>query len=65
MAAVARAEDLPDVDVRPEDQNMINEFSRLNGRLHEIQGDIKGIEEKLEHLEDATTELMMGGDTVR
>ena len=65
MAAVARAEDLPDVDVRPEDQNMINEFSRLNGRLHEIQVDIKGIEEKLEHLEDATTELMMGGDTVR
>ena len=65
MAAVARAEDLPDVDVRPEDQNMINECSRLNGRLHEIQVDIKGIEEKLEHLEDATTELMMGGDTVR
>jgi hypothetical protein len=44
---------------------MINEFSRLNGRLHEIQTDTKSFKDKLEHLEDATTELMMGGDTVR
>ena len=43
---------------------MINEFSRLNARLHEIQQDSKGLKEKLEHLEDATTELMMGGDSV-
>ncbi len=53
------------MDVRPEDQAMINEFSRLNARLHEIQQDSKGLKEKLEHLEDATTELMMGGDSVR
>ena len=63
--SAAKKEDLPDVDVRPEDQAMINEFSRLNARLHEIQQDSKGLKEKLKHLEDATTELMMGGDSVR
>jgi len=30
-----------------------------------VQDDLKSIKEKLETIEDATTELMMGGDTVR
>mmetsp|Transcript_235 Transcript_235/g.283 ORF Transcript_235/g.283 Transcript_235/m.283 type:complete len:130 (+) Transcript_235:8-397(+) len=63
--ATRPADDLPDVEVRFEDQQQINEFGRLNHRLHEIQDDMKVSKEKLETLEDATTELMMGGDSVR
>eukprot|EP00621_Florenciella_sp_RCC1693_P011662 CAMPEP_0182532322 /NCGR_PEP_ID=MMETSP1323-20130603/11303_1 /TAXON_ID=236787 /ORGANISM="Florenciella parvula, Strain RCC1693" /LENGTH=131 /DNA_ID=CAMNT_0024742053 /DNA_START=47 /DNA_END=442 /DNA_ORIENTATION=+ len=58
-------EDLPEVEVREEDQMLINEFGRLNSRLHELQADSAALKEKIEHLDDATTELMMGGDSVR
>mmetsp|Transcript_37743 Transcript_37743/g.102858 ORF Transcript_37743/g.102858 Transcript_37743/m.102858 type:complete len:109 (-) Transcript_37743:1341-1667(-) len=44
---------------------LINEFGRLNSRLHELQADSAALKEKIEHLDDATTELMMGGDSVR
>ena len=43
-SALGRAgppEDQPEVEVRLEDQQHINEFGRLNGRLHEVQDDLK------------------------
>eukprot|EP00614_Pseudopedinella_elastica_P006556 CAMPEP_0172588624 /NCGR_PEP_ID=MMETSP1068-20121228/7503_1 /TAXON_ID=35684 /ORGANISM="Pseudopedinella elastica, Strain CCMP716" /LENGTH=125 /DNA_ID=CAMNT_0013384009 /DNA_START=49 /DNA_END=426 /DNA_ORIENTATION=+ len=62
---MASENEMPDVEVRYEDQMNINEFGKLNNRLHEVQSDLKVVKERLETLEDATTELMMGGDTVR
>lgn len=42
MAMLApRGGDEPDVEVRFEDQQHINEFGRLNTRLHEIREDKK------------------------
>ena len=58
-------DDMPDVEVRFSDQQQINEFGRLNHRLHEIQDDLKATKALLETIEDATTELMMGSETVR
>ncbi len=54
-----------DVEVRPMDQSNINEFGRLNARLHEARGESDGYKKRLERLDDACTELMMGsGDQV-
>ncbi|CCI44367.1 hypothetical protein ABG067_001634 [Albugo candida] len=51
--------------VRLEDQERINEFGRLNMRLAELQREKKALQEKLDTLEDAGAELMMGeGDDV-
>ncbi|GMI51992.1 hypothetical protein TeGR_g14799 [Tetraparma gracilis] len=50
-----------DVEVTPHDQNNINEFGRLNARLHEARGEHEGYKGRLEKLDDACTELMMGG----
>ncbi len=33
--------DAPDVDVRFEDQQNINEFGRLNAKLHELKDEIE------------------------
>ena len=38
---VAIADDMPDVEVRWEDQQNINEFGRMNHRLKEVQEDSK------------------------
>ncbi|GMI23487.1 hypothetical protein TrCOL_g1880 [Triparma columacea] len=60
-----RKEDEVDVTVRPHDQSNINEFGRLNARLHEATAEKDSMKKKLEHLDDASTELMMGsGGTV-
>lgn len=42
VAAVASggAGDEPDVEVRKEDQDMINEFGTLNSRFHELDDDL-------------------------
>eukprot|EP00518_Triparma_eleuthera_P002389 CAMPEP_0182458852 /NCGR_PEP_ID=MMETSP1319-20130603/4096_1 /TAXON_ID=172717 /ORGANISM="Bolidomonas pacifica, Strain RCC208" /LENGTH=134 /DNA_ID=CAMNT_0024657621 /DNA_START=187 /DNA_END=591 /DNA_ORIENTATION=+ len=54
-----------DVEVLPQDQANINEFGRLNARLHEARGEKEAYEGRLERLDDACTELMMGsGDNV-
>jgi len=54
-----------DTEVTPRDQNNINEFGRLNARLHEVRGEHEGYKSRLEKLDDACTELMMGsGDDV-
>ena len=50
-----------DTEVTPHDQNNINEFGRLNARLHEVKGEHEGYKKRLEKLDDACTELMMGG----
>ena len=58
-------EDEVDVEVLPSDQASINEFGRLNARLHEARGETESYNKRLERLDDACTELMMGeGDTV-
>ena len=52
-------------EVRREDQENINKFGRLNARLYEVRGERDAIKKKLERIDDASTELMMGsGDKV-
>mmetsp|Transcript_21547 Transcript_21547/g.26669 ORF Transcript_21547/g.26669 Transcript_21547/m.26669 type:complete len:134 (+) Transcript_21547:117-518(+) len=54
-----------DVEVRRVDQENINTFGRLNARLYEVRGERDGLKKKLERIDDASTELMMGsGDKV-
>ncbi|DAZ96800.1 TPA: hypothetical protein N0F65_007061 [Lagenidium giganteum] len=54
-----------EADVRKEDQLRINEFGRNNALLHEIRQEKKALQDKLDTLDDANTELMMGeGDDV-
>ncbi|KAJ0397586.1 hypothetical protein P43SY_001656 [Pythium insidiosum] len=48
------------VRVRREDQMKINEFGRNNARLYEIRDLKKALQDKLDTLDDANTELMMG-----
>ncbi|KAJ0401525.1 hypothetical protein ATCC90586_003544 [Pythium insidiosum] len=49
-----------EADVRREDQMKINEFGRNNARLYEIRDLKKALQDKLDTLDDANTELMMG-----
>lgn len=51
--------DTTSAEVRKEDQNKINEFGRLNKRLHERRAEIKQLKADMERTEDASTELMM------
>lgn len=39
----AAADDAPDVEVRKADQEMINEFGRLNNRYIELDEDLAGL----------------------
>uniref|UniRef100_A0A7S2V806 Prefoldin subunit 4 n=1 Tax=Fibrocapsa japonica TaxID=94617 RepID=A0A7S2V806_9STRA len=57
MAMISKDQD-DDVLVRWEDQQKINEFGRLNTRLHELQVELKLHKENLDKLDDASTELM-------
>ncbi|CAH0491952.1 unnamed protein product [Peronospora farinosa] len=55
-----------EADVRKEDQLYINEFGRNNALLHEIRDQKKVLKAKLDTLDDANTDLMMGeGDNVQ
>ncbi|CAI5729448.1 unnamed protein product [Peronospora effusa] len=55
-----------EADVRKEDQLHINEFGRNNALLHEIRDRKKVLKAKLDTLDDANTDLMMGeGDNVQ
>ncbi|KAF1794599.1 EF-Hand 1, calcium-binding site [Phytophthora cactorum] len=55
-----------EADVRKEDQLRINEFGRNNAALHEIREQKKALKDKLDTLDDANTDLMMGeGDNVQ
>jgi len=54
-----------DAEVRLGDQENINKFGRLNARLYEVRGERDDLKKKLERIDDASTELMMGsGDRV-
>ena len=46
-----------DVQVRAQDQDQINEFSRNNHRLMEIEEDMKTLKRKLENYNDAADQL--------
>ena len=58
-------EDAPEVEVRLEDQQQINEFGRLNARLHEVQDDLKVRQQRRtsrcgeERTEEAETRLVL------
>ena len=52
--------------VRKEDQVQINEFGRNNARLHDVRDQKKVVQDRLDALDDANTDLMMGeGVTVQ
>ena len=51
-----------DVEVRLEDQQHINAFGRLNGRMHELEDDLKKINSDHELLDDAANELILADD---
>jgi prefoldin subunit 4 len=53
-------EDENNNEVRREDQDNINQFARLNVRLHEVRREQAELKKELERLDDASTELMMG-----
>jgi len=54
-----------DAEVRRVDQENINKFGRLNARLYEVRSERDDLKKKLERIDDASTELMMGsGDRV-
>lgn len=50
------------VDVRLEDQQKINTFSRLNTRLHELEAQLAGKKSDAEDLEEAGNEVMLLDD---
>ncbi|TDH68043.1 hypothetical protein CCR75_008635 [Bremia lactucae] len=55
-----------EADVRKEDQLRINEFGRHNAALHEIRAQKNALKDKLDTLDDANADLMMGeGDNIR
>jgi len=54
-------------EVRRIDQDNINRFARLNARLREVRAERTELTKELEHLDDASTELMVndtGGEKV-
>lgn len=57
-----KPEDENDADVRREDQDRINRFARLNARLQDLRMERQELKRALESLDDASTELMMGGE---
>ncbi|GFH50984.1 hypothetical protein CTEN210_07460 [Chaetoceros tenuissimus] len=63
--AMLTREEESEAEVRREDQENINKFGRLNARLHDCREELASLKKKLEQMDDASTELMMGsGDSV-
>jgi prefoldin subunit 4 len=56
-----------DVEVRASDQREINEFGRLNTRMHDLEEDLKEQRAAYDQIDDAASELMLADDdeTVR
>lgn len=48
--------------MRKEDQLKINEFGRLNGRLHDVEEDIKALSSAYDLLDDAANEIILADD---
>ena len=57
-----RSDDKDDVEVRLEDQQRINMFGRLNGRLHDVEDDLKAKQSQFELLDDAANEIILADD---
>ena len=51
-----------DVEVRLEDQNAINAFGRLNGRMHDLEDELKEKRSQHELLDDASNEIILADD---
>merc|ERR1719230_301056 len=54
--------DEDDVTVRLEDQQNINQFGRLNQRMHDLEDDLKAKTSEHELLDDAANELILADD---
>jgi len=55
-------DDKDDVEVRLEDQQRINAFGRLNGRMHDIEEDVKAKQSQYDLLDDAANEIILADD---
>ncbi|XP_027114353.1 prefoldin subunit 4 [Coffea arabica] len=53
-----------EMEVTWEDQQKINQFSRLNNRFHELEDEIKLAKETNDNLEDASNELILTDDDI-
>jgi predicted transcriptional regulator len=53
-------QDEVEVAVTWEDQKMINSFSWLNQKMHELEDEREELVEQTNKLDDAITEIMMG-----
>jgi prefoldin subunit 4 len=62
MSSMLAAEDENDNEVRREDQENINRFARLNARLTVVRNQRDELKKDLEHLDDASTDLMMSSE---
>ena len=51
-----------DVEVRLEDQNAINAFGRLNGRMHDLEDELKEKRSQHELLDDASNEMILADE---
>ena len=51
-----------DVEVRLEDQNAINAFGRLNGRMHDLEDELKEKRSQHELLDDESNEIILADD---
>ena len=48
--------------MRLEDQQRINQFGRLNGRMHDLEDELKSKSSEYELLDDAANELILADD---
>jgi len=53
------SKDEVEATVTYEDQNMINQFSWLNNRMHDLQDEIKEFEEEIRTLDDAGNDMLI------
>jgi len=60
--AAEQPDDDDDVQVRLEDQSHINQFGRLNNRLHDLEDDLKAKSSEHELLDDAANEIILADD---
>jgi prefoldin subunit 4 len=59
LATMSTASTVTHTEVRRTDQEQINNFARLNARLHEVRDLLQHYQGQILKLEDASTELMM------
>lgn len=62
MSSSATSTSPEDVEVRRMDQDMINDFGRLNNRLLEVRAELEQAKKDHEKLDDASSEIMMASE---